>query len=203
MGRHLTGIPRSLGAVAAAAAALAVLAASPAVAGAASVDPGSANLGSVPVGDTSAPLTITVTADCSNLLPLLPPICISGSTTDLVTINPSTTGDFAATTTCPSGLGPQLDGTSQSCPIMVRFTPTAVGARVGTLTVGGTGLGGLTPLPVVTLNGAGLASTTSSTSGADPPASPTKRRRCRRHRHHNAFSAKKRKCRRHHLLSAS
>jgi hypothetical protein len=174
-----------------AAAAVAVLAALPSSAGAAFTSPTAADFGGVPVGTTSPPQTVTLTADCSNLLPGIPPICVSGSTTDLVNVNPVTTGDFAiGNNACPAGLGPTLvDGTSQSCTISVTFNPTAAGARVGTLSVGTTGVGGLTPGPVVALSGDGLASTASSPSGATNPRA----KKCKKKKR-AAQSAKKRRC---------
>lgn len=45
----------------------------------------------------------------------------------------SVSGDFAETSTCPIGTGTLAAGAS--CNISVTFTPTALGARVGTLTV--------------------------------------------------------------------
>ena len=168
-----------------------VMLALPASAGAAYTSPTAVDFGSVPVGTTSAQQVVTLTADCTTYIPS-PPLCLS-SLTDLVNVNPSTTGDFAVTTTCPAGLGPLTDGTSQSCPLNVTFKPAAGGAQTGILNTGTTGIGGLTPGPTVTLNGSGVAGVTSS--GGRPGATPTARK-CKRHKkhHHSALSAKKRKC---------
>jgi hypothetical protein len=161
----------------------------PAGAGAASTNPTSLDFGSLPAGTTSAPQTVTLTADCSNLLFIPPPLCLSSSTTDLVNVSPGTTGNFAVTTTCPASIAPLIDGTAQSCPLNVTFTPTAGGLQAGTLSTGTTGLGGLTPGPTVALTGSGVAGTTSG-------GGPGTRRRCkaRKKHHRNALAAKKRKC---------
>jgi cytochrome c len=170
---------------------IAMLAAVPATAGAAYTAPTSVDFGSLPVGTTSAPQTVTLTSDCSNLFVVPPPICLSGSTTDLVNVSPGTTGDFAVTTTCPAGLAPLFDGTSQSCPLDVTFTPTAGGTRTGTLNTGTTGIGGLTPGPTVSLTGTGLATPTSAGgAGTTPTAKKCKKKKKSR----SAASAKKRKC---------
>lgn len=170
-----------------------VMLALPAVAAAAQVSPGSLDFGNVPVGTTSTQQVVTLTADCTTILNVPPPVCLS-SLTDLVNVNPSTTGDFAVTTTCPAGLGPLSDGTSQSCPLNVTFTPASGGAQSGVLNTGTTGIGGFTPGPTVTLNGSGVAGVTSS--GGSPGAPTTTTRKCKRHKkhHHSALSAKKRKC---------
>jgi hypothetical protein len=104
-------------------------------------------------------------------------------------VSPGTTGDFAFTNSCPAGLGPQANGTAQYCTLGVTFTPTAGGARTGTLSTGTTGIGGLTPGPTVALTGTGLA-TPASAGGATTPRA----KKCKKKKSRSAATAKKRKC---------
>src|SRR4051794_23834908 len=136
MRREVASLPRQVRMLALSGTALAMLAL-PAAAGAAHTSPTNVDFGNVPVGTTSAPQTVTLTADCSNILDLGlgGTFCLSG-TSDLVNVSPGTIGDFAATTSCPAGLGPLSDGTSQSCPLDVTFTPTSGGAQSGALSTG-------------------------------------------------------------------
>jgi hypothetical protein len=188
MPRERVSLPRTIRMLALSGAAIALLAL-PAQAGAAYTTPTGVDFGSLPVGATSAPHTVTLTTDCSNLFVVPPPICLSGSTTDLVNVSPGTTGDFAVSTTCPAGLAPLFDGTSQSCPLDVTFTPTVGGTRTGILDTGTTGIGGLTPGPTVALTGTGVATPTSVGGAGTTP----KAKKCKR-KNRSAASAKKRKC---------
>jgi len=174
---------------------VAVLVVPPATAGAASVSPTELDFGSVPVGTTSPPQTITLTAECTTIIPSIPPTCAS-VLTDTINVSLGTTGEFAATSTCPAGLGPDLVGAaSQSCPITVTFSPAGAGAQVGTLSTGTIGPGGLLAAPAATLTGTGVSPAASTSS----PGTRT-RARCRKHKkrrhHHSALAAKKKKCHR-------
>jgi hypothetical protein len=163
----------------------------PAGASAAYTTPTSLDFGNVPVGTTSPPQTVTLTADCSTFIPA-PPLCLSSSTTDLVNVSPSTSaGAYTFSTSCPAGLAPLFDGTAQSCPIDVVFTPGAGGLQPGTLNTGTLGLGGLNPAPTVALSGTGVPGP-GTTSGPGT----TRRSKCRKHKrsHRSALAAKKRKC---------
>ena len=74
------------------------------------------NFGSVGLGSTSAASTVTLR---------------NGSTTvALLVSNIATSGDFAQTNNCGSSVPAR-----GSCIITLTFTPTAIGARTGTLTV--------------------------------------------------------------------
>ncbi len=73
------------------------------------------DFGNVDLGSTSAPQTITIT-NYTNASIALTSIGI--------------TGDYKDTTTCGSSIG----GLS-TCTVTIRFTPTALGARPGTLTI--------------------------------------------------------------------
>jgi hypothetical protein len=76
---------------------------------------GIADFGSLDVGLNSTPQSLTLT---------------NSGTAPLSILGVSTTGDFAATTTCPASLAP-----SASCGVLVSFKPTAAGSRTGFLTI--------------------------------------------------------------------
>ena len=81
-----------------------------------SLTPASLDFGNQSIGTTSAGLTATLTNTGGSNASFLPP---------------SVTGDFTiASLTCGSSLAP-----GASCTITVTFTPTALGARAGTLTI--------------------------------------------------------------------
>ena len=67
----------------------------------------------------------------------------------------STSGDFAQTSTCP--LSPNTLAARSSCTISVTFTPTALGARTGTLTIHDSASGGP---QTVSLSGTGVSAST-------------------------------------------
>ncbi|MGD0693506.1 MAG: choice-of-anchor D domain-containing protein [Terriglobia bacterium] len=77
--------------------------------------PASLTFGPQPVGTTSAPQTVTL-------------ISSGNATLSITSIVAS--GDFAQTNNCPAGLA-----AGYSCQISVRFTPTSIGIRTGTITV--------------------------------------------------------------------
>ena len=79
------------------------------------ISPTSLTFSSQSVGTTSSPQAVTLTNNQSSAL---------------TSISVSATGDFAQTNTCGTSLA-----ANSSCTINVTFTPTAVGARTGTLTV--------------------------------------------------------------------
>lgn len=81
----------------------------------ATLKPKSINFGSVPVGQQSQPVNVTLTNTGAN---------------DLSLSSFGTAGDFSQTNQCPAMLAP-----SQSCIIAVTFTPTKKGARSGKLQV--------------------------------------------------------------------
>src|SRR5579872_3461898 len=76
-----------------------------------------------------------------------------------VTSISSSLSDFTQTNTCPAS--PSKLAAGKSCTISVTFTPTALGARTGTLTVSDTGGG--SP-QTVSLSGTGIAAVTVSKS---------------------------------------
>ena len=109
----------------------------------ASVSPSSLNFGSVAVGSTSPPQTVTLKNTGT-------------ATLNLTSIAAS--GDYAQSNVCGSSLSP-----GGSCTISVTFTPTAAGTRTGSLsisdnapgspqTVSLTGSGGSTSGPVASLS---------------------------------------------------
>ena len=111
----------------------------------ASVAPTSLNFGSVAVGSSSSPQTVTL------------------KNTGTATLNISsiaTTGDYAQTNVCGSSLSP-----SASCTISVNFTPTAAGTRTGTLTISDNAPG--SP-QTVSLTGSGGSSTSCTASTVNP-----------------------------------
>jgi len=170
--------------------AAAVLGVLPATAGAAFVSPTAIDFGNVPVGTTSAPQQVLLSADCTSI-PTSP--CLTALLGDFVNVAPSTTGDFGFASGCPAGLSPSpVTGVTESCAINVTYSPSGIGAQVGTLNTGTLGPGGLFPAPVVQLSGTGVAGTS---TGSSSPGKKT-RKRCRRHhkkKHHSLYGAKK-KC---------
>src|SRR5439155_547392 len=92
------------------------------VASGVSVSPASLAFGNQQVGTTSAPQAVTF-SNTSNGTVSISSISITGTNR----------GDFAQTNTCP--LSPATLAASTSCTINVTFTPTASGARSGTLSV--------------------------------------------------------------------
>src|SRR2546429_295562 len=103
--------------------------------------PTSLGLGNQPLATTSAPMTITLT---------------NPGTAALTITSLASSGDFAATSTganaCPTS--PATLAAGANCSINVTFTPTASGARTGTLSVAGNAGG--SP-QTVTLSGNGTA----------------------------------------------
>jgi hypothetical protein len=90
---------------------------------------------STPVGDSAVTKTVTLTNNLNTTLTVSPPTAL---------------GDFAiASNTCAAGVGAGL-----TCTIGVSFTPTAVGARTGTLIVPFTAFGGPA---MISLSGTGNA----------------------------------------------
>jgi hypothetical protein len=162
----------------------------PGSAGAAALtNPTSLNFGSQPVGTTSAPQAVTVTAPCSVYIA---PTCLTFAT-DGLTVNLATTGDFAIpSSNCPATLVPGGLDSAVSCSLAVAFKPTAAGTRTGTLS---TGTQGLVPTagPTVALTGTGTAST--STSGAGTTITP-QRKKCKKHHKHRRHGRKCRKTKR-------
>src|SRR2546429_289049 len=103
--------------------------------------PTSLGLGNQPLATTSAPMTITLT---------------NPGTAALTITSLASSGDFAATSTganaCPTS--PATLAAGANCSINVTFTPTASGARTGTLSV--TDNAGGSP-QIMTLSGNGTA----------------------------------------------
>jgi hypothetical protein len=125
-----------------------------AVVPAAAVSPGSLTFSSQAVGSTSAAQTVTMT---------------NGSTATLAVTSIVASGDFAETNTC----GTSVAGGS-SCTIAITFTPTAAGARTGSLTI----TDNASPsTQTVSLTGGGasvaLASSASALTIASPGGSAT------------------------------
>jgi Bacterial Ig-like domain (group 3)/FG-GAP-like repeat/Abnormal spindle-like microcephaly-assoc'd, ASPM-SPD-2-Hydin len=125
-----------------------------AVVPAAAVSPGSLTFSSQAVGSTSAAQTVTLT---------------NGSTATLAVTSIVASGDFAETNTC----GTSVAGGS-SCTIAITFTPTAAGARTGSLTI----TDNASPsTQTVSLTGGGasvaLASSASALTIASPGGSAT------------------------------
>jgi hypothetical protein len=98
-----------------------------------SASPTALDFGSQTTGTTSGPQTVTV----SN----------NGSTAEAVT-SVTITGDFSQTNTCGTSIA-----AGGSCTVTVKFSPTATGARSGTLTIN-TDVSGAT---AVALSGTGTA----------------------------------------------
>jgi hypothetical protein len=168
--------------------AAAVLAVLPATAGAAYVSPTAIDFGNVPVGTTSGPQQVLLSADCTSI-PTSP--CATALLGDFVNVAPSTSGEFGYANGCPAGLSPSpATGVTESCAINVTFSPSGIGARVGALNTGTLGPGGLLPAPMVQLSGTGVA----GAAGFSSPGKKT-RKRCRHHKkkQHSLYGAKK-KC---------
>jgi hypothetical protein len=189
MNREGTRTNRAMRMLALMGTATATLAAMAANAGAAYVSPTAIGFGDVPVGTTSAPQQVLLSADCTTV-PTSP--CASALVGDFVNVDPSVTGDFTFASGCPAGLSPSpVTGVTESCAINVAFSPSGIGPQVGTLNTGTMGPAGLLSAPVVQLSGTG----TTGTSSGSSPGKKT-RKRCKRHHkknHHNFFGAKK-KC---------
>ena len=113
-----------------------------------SIAPSSVAFAAQTVQTTGAPQTVSVTNSGTAAL------SIGGITAG---------GDFAQSNNCPSSLA-----SSASCSIAVTFTPTAAGARAGTLTVSDNAAGN--PHSVA-LSGTGQAPNSSPVSGPTPPGS--------------------------------
>jgi hypothetical protein len=84
------------------------------------LSPSSVNFGTVKVGQSSAPTSITVTNKSTNQTLSITGIQIGGA-------NPT---DFTQTNNCPSSLSPQT-----SCTVMVTFTPLVTGSLTAQLQV--------------------------------------------------------------------
>jgi parallel beta-helix repeat protein len=107
--------------------------------------PSALNFGSVVTGSTSSAQTVTVSNP-------------TGSAASVSSI--ATSGDFAQTNTCGSSIA-----ANGSCTVSVTFTPTATGARTGSLTINAGGVtntvsltgNGTAPGPVLNASPAGLS----------------------------------------------
>src|SRR6476469_2205478 len=164
--------------------AAAVLGGLPATAGAAFVSPTAVDFGNVPVGTTSAPQQVLLSADCTSV-PTSP--CATALLGDFVHVAPSTTGAFGLANGCPAGLSPSpVTGVTESCAINVTYSPSGIGVQVGALNTGTLGPGGLLPAPMVQLSGTGVAGTAGSSPGRKT------RKRCGRHhkkKEHSPYGA--------------
>jgi hypothetical protein len=192
--------------------ALAVGLLAPAGAGAiAFTSPSSLDFGSVPVGTTSAPQTVTLTQLCTLFDSTVSPLCLTTGT-DVLTLAPSASGDFAesnnAISPCGSSLQP-FTTPSVGCALDVTFTPAATGSRTGTLDTGTT-LAPPGPGPTVALAGVGTTPDPGGggggggggdTTGTGTPSSPAgtggattaPQKKCKKKKKRSAQSAKK-KC---------
>src|SRR5439155_516230 len=106
-----------------------------------SLSPASVSFGSQAVNTTSAAQAVTLTNNGSSAL-----------TITSVSITGPNSGDFAQTNNCP--LSPSTLAASPRCALHVTFTPTATGARSGTLSVADNAAG--SP-QTASLSGAGTA----------------------------------------------
>jgi trimeric autotransporter adhesin len=117
--------------------------------------PSTVSFPSTSVGATSAAQTVTVSASLK-----------AGNTLSAITV--ATTGDF--TRSGGSCVSTGTVGTGLNCTILVTFSPTASGARTGSLSIthnktltpitialNGTGSGAATPAPVASISPASLA----------------------------------------------
>jgi hypothetical protein len=120
------------------------------VAPTASLSPSSLAFGSQAVATTSTAQTVTLT---------------NGGTAPLTITSIAASGDFAQTNNCGSSLG-----TGASCAINVTFTPTARGARTGTLSVSDNAGG--------SPHTAGLSGTGAAPPPPPPPPPPCHGRNC-------------------------
>ena len=102
------------------------------------INPASLDFGSLAVSSTSAARTVTIT---------------NTGNSNLTFTSIATSGDYAHTTTCPSGATPLAP--NASCTVSVTFTPTAMGTRTGQLTFTDSAPGGAQN---VALTGVGLQS---------------------------------------------
>ena len=113
--------------------------------------PSTVSFASTAVGSTSATQTVTVYASLT-----------SGNSISALTV--TTTGDFARSGgTCASAVN-----TGLSCTVLVSFTPTAAGARTGTLNI--THNNSLTPVAIA-LSGTGSGATAAAPLASITPAS--------------------------------
>jgi hypothetical protein len=110
------------------------------------VSPTTLQFNPVAVNSASSPLSVTVTAGQAALT--------------LQSI--ATTGDFAQTNNCPNSMA-----AGASCTVSVTFTPTATGARQGTLVLTDNGSGSPQTVP---LSGTGLDFTLAPPSGSSTSA---------------------------------
>jgi hypothetical protein len=165
-----------------------------------SAAPSALDFGSVAVGTTSVAHPVELDVVCSSPVVGTCP----GFALDAYYPHPATTGDFAATSDCGNPLGLGINVLANTCTISVTFTPTAPGLRSGTLDTGTIDISGLIPGPKVALAGTGTTSDGGARAGTGKTVKPSgvsNRRKCKKHRHRSALSAKKRKCRRHHAVA--
>ena len=113
--------------------------------------PAGLNFGSQSVGSSSSPQTVTLSNPGNGTL----------SVTSIVT-----SGDFAETNTCSGPLAPGKD-----CTISVAFAPTAIGTRIGTLTIIDNNNGAEGSAQLVSLTGIGTSSALPPTVSSFSPAS--------------------------------
>src|SRR5207244_12157039 len=104
------------------------------------------------VNTTGAPQTVTLTTSGSAAL-----------TISSISITGTNSGDFAQTNNCP--LSPSTLAASTSCTINVTFTPTATGARSGTLSVADNAAG--------SPQTASLSGTGATRTGPEPASGPS------------------------------
>jgi hypothetical protein len=175
----------------------------------ATASPPSLDFGSVPVGTTSAPQSVTLSQSCTLFDMTVTPLCLTTGT-DVFTLAPAASGDFAESNNpaapCGSVLQP-VTTPSVFCALNVTFTPTATGSRTGTLDTGTT-LVPPGPGPTVALAGVGTTpapgggggdgtstGTTTSPTGTSPGTTTTAKKKCKKKKRKRAAqSAKKRKC---------
>jgi len=116
-------------------------------------------VGQAPATDLLAPLSLTFTAQQLNSASPAPSVTLTNSgDVPLTLIAAQTSGDF----TVVNGCGVSLPGHS-SCSIQVSFVPTALGVRVGTLTVSDQ-----LRTQTVSLNGTGMAPAGASLAPVSP-----------------------------------
>jgi hypothetical protein len=157
-------------------------------AGAVTTSPTSVGFGSQPVGTTSGPHGVGLSAPCSLPVPVLN--TCPGFAVDAYYVHVSTTGDFAATSNCPNPLGPTLTELLGNCTISVAFTPTATGTRSGTLNTGTTDITGLIPGPTVALSGTGTGTSPTGTPSGSPSGSTAGHKKCKKHKKHKKHGKK-------------
>ncbi len=118
------------------AAALAALVFAPGAVASKAITPTAKDFGERAIGSPSAPFPFTLSATC------IPQDAVPCMFMENIIIAISVTGDFEVVSeTCPATLiGDIADpGFTETCTIMVRFTPLASGPRTGTLSTGGPG----------------------------------------------------------------